>query len=86
MLVDEARGCHMKTCLFGIVLYVVANMPFQKLMEVYFVMKKNKVNCKLLGGQAQVVAFRCFSLILLKKIFEEKKRMLPTEKGLYTWI
>ena len=27
-LLIRLRGCHMKTCLFGIVLYVVANMPF----------------------------------------------------------
>ena len=30
-------------------------------------------NCKLSGRQAQVVAFGCFFLILLKKIFEKKK-------------
>ena len=27
-LLMRLRGCHTKTCLFGIVLYVVANMPF----------------------------------------------------------
>ena len=28
-LLMRLRGCHMKTCLFGIVLYVVANMLFK---------------------------------------------------------
>ena len=40
-LLMRLRRCHMKTCLFGIVLYVVANMSFKKLMEVYFVLKNN---------------------------------------------
>ena len=34
----------MKTCLFGIILYVVVDMLFLKLMEVYFVLKKNNTN------------------------------------------
>mgnify|MGYP006982070052 CR=1 FL=1 len=31
-----------------------------------------------MGKQAQVVAFGCFSLILLKKIFERKKNFSPS--------
>ena len=43
-LLMKLRGCHMKTCLFGIILYVVVYMPFLKLMEGYFVLKKKNLD------------------------------------------